>query len=315
MKKTKSITKNNVRDTISNIFSRVLYKTTFSTRKGNQVILSLDLLKEDVQNELLVITTLRLEKIYTNLLKQPDCTTIMRKKGKLIFFQFIKTSCEEFLTKKYGYKITINPQTLKQALYTKNLLRDVDILFKIPFYSLLNPTDPNFRLIYYPIYSFASENFLEALIDNLVVETSNCIAYYSLLNLSSVYAFRQLIYRSKFLSLRNFERFKNNLNWQLRVKTFIDRPIELYTSKYKVYILRTSGLYSKTLYANRSKELDSLSKIPLTTIVFIEIGDFISSRIDETIYVLGKGVRFTFTNVLGQVIGLTWRGVIEGLKK
>jgi len=307
--------RNNVQSLTSNIFSRVLYKTTFSNKKGNQFLLSIDPLKENVKKELLSLTALRLEKTYTELLSKKNNVTLMQKKGKLLLFQCIKITCEEFLTKQYGYTIKINSDTLKQSLYTKNLLRDVEILFKVPFYSLLDPTVPIFRLIYYPIYNYASESFIEALIDHLIIEISNCVIYFSIINLSSVYAFRQMFYRSKFLSLRNFERFRNNLNWQLRVRTFIQRPIDLYNNRYNVYILRTSGLYSRTIYANRSKEIASLTKLPLLTIVGIEIRDFSISRLDEAIFAVSKGVRFTFSNVFGQVIGLIWRGIIEGLKK
>ena len=139
--------------------------------------------------------------------------------------------------------------------------------------------------------------------------------YFSILKFSSVYAFRQTLYRSKFLSLRNFERFKNNLSWQLITKIYIKRPIDLYNNRYGIFVLRTNGIDYRTIYANRSKDLNSLNNISLLTLMFIELRDFASSRIDEAIYLLSKGIRFTLTSVLGQVIGLVWRGIIEGLKK
>ena len=299
----------------ANIFSRILYKTTFSAKKGNQFVLSLDLLKDDVKKDLLLIAASNLEQTYTKLLGAQDSNGRMEKRGKTIFLQCIKSTCEDFLTKQYGYKIEIDLPTLKQSLYTKTLLADSEILFKVPFYALLDPKVPIFRLIYYPIYNYASESFIEALVDNLIIEISNCVVYFSLLNLSSVYAFRQTIYRSKFLSLRNFERFRNNLNWQLRIQNYIQRPIDLYNNRYNLYVLRTSGLYCRTIYANRSQEVSTLRNFPLVTISFIEARDFLTSRLDEALYLVSKGVRFTFTSILGQTIGLVWRGIIEGLKK
>jgi Na+/H+-translocating membrane pyrophosphatase len=38
-------------------------------------------------------------------------------------------------------------------------------------------------------------------------------------------------------------------------------------------------------------------------------------NVDEVIYFFGSGIRYTLTSVVGQVIGLVWRGIIEGLKK
>ena len=45
------------------------------------------------------------------------------------------------------------------------------------------------------------------------------------------------------------------------------------------------------------------------------VQDFIISRFDESLYLFGSGIRYTLTSIIGQVIGLVWRGVIEGLKK
>ena len=315
MVKTKIFKRNNVKTLTARIFSKILYKINFSNKKGNQQLLGIDLLKTEVQKELLCITTLKVEETYIKLLQTGEAKEIMQKKGRFLFLQCIKKSCEDFLTKQYGYKVNIDLEVLKNSLYTKNLLKDIELIFQVPFYVLIDPQSPIFRLIYYPIYNFASESFIEALIDHMVLEISNCVVYFSIVKFSSVYAFRQTLYRSKFLSLRNFERFKNNLNWQLITKIYVQRPIDLYNNRYEILILRTNGICCRTIYANRSKEITELKNLPLLTIVVVEVSDFIVSRFDEAIFVLSKSVRFTLTSVLGQVIGLIWRGIIEGLKK
>ena len=84
----------------------------------------------------------------------------MKKRGKVLLIQCIKSSCEDFLTKQYGYKVKIDLDVLKNSLYTKNLLRETELLFQVPFYVLLDPSSPTFRLIYYPVYSYASKSFI-----------------------------------------------------------------------------------------------------------------------------------------------------------
>jgi hypothetical protein len=313
----KDILKRNVNVQIfkSNIFSRILYKTNFSNKNSNRLLLGIDILKEDKKKDLVLIASQKVEQMYTDLLTQQNLSPVLAKKGKILFFKCIKSTCEDFLTKQYGYKVKINLSKLKNTLYTKHLLRDTTILFKVPLYSILDPQSPEFRLIYFPVYNYASENFIETLIDHLIIEISNCVIYFILINFSTVYLFRQTLYRSKFLSLRNFERFKNNLGWQLHIKTYIQRPVDLYNNRYNLYVWRTSGIYFQTIYANRSKEIASLTKLPLLTLIFIEGRDFLISRLDEALFIISKGVRFTLTSVIGQFIGLIWRGVIEGLKK
>ena len=299
----------------TNIFSKVMYKTSFSNKKDSQFLFSVDILKDDVRKELLLITIKRLEELYLTINSKPNPSYFIQKKGKMLFFECLKRVCDDFLTKNYGCNIRVNATSLKTCLYTKNLLRDNDILFKVPLYSLMDPNSPNFRSIFYPIYNSASNSFIEALIDNLVLEISNCVVYFSLVKFSSVYKFRQILYRSKFLSLRNLERFRNNLNWQIYTQNYIQRPIDLYNNRYGISILKTSGIYCRVIYANRVKEIASLKNLPLATIVLVEVSDFFISRFEETLFVVSKSARFVLTSVLGQVIGLIWRGVIEGLKK
>ena len=315
MVKSSTIEEDNEKKLTARIFSKIFYKTNFCNKKGNQQLLGMDLLKAQIQKDLLSITALRVEETYTKLLSKRNPAEVMKKRGKLIFLQCIKKSCEDFLTKQYGYKVTVNLDNLRNSLYTKFLLKDLELLFQVPFYVLIDPKSALFRLIYYPVYNFASESFIEALIDNMVLEVSNCVIYFSIINFSSVYAFRQTLFRSNFLSLRNFERFKNNIIWQLITKIYLKRPLDLYNNRYEIFILRTNGIFRRTIYANRSKEINSLTNLSLLTLVFVEFRDFLSSRLDETIYFLSKGFRFTLTSVFGQFIGLIWRGVLEGLKK
>ena len=48
--------------------------------------------------------------------------------------------------------------------------------------------------------------------------------------------------------------------------------------------MRTNGIYCRTIYANRSTEIASLTNFSLLTLMFIELRDFITGRVDETIY-------------------------------
>lgn len=308
-----NINANNTR--IANLFTRVSYKLNFSNKKNNQLLFSLDLLKDKTKIDLLFIVAKNLETTYTDIYQQPNPISLMETNGEVIFVRLLEESCEEFLMKQYGCQIKVNSKALRMSLYTKNVLQDLEILFKLPFYALLNPMSQKFRIVYSPIYTSASESFIEALIDNLIIEVGNCITYFNIITFSSLYSFRQNFYRSKFLSLRNFERYKNNLVWQLNIKNYLQRPSDIYNNRYRIYILRTTGIYDRIIYANRSNQLIKLSKLPLLTVTTIELRDFLVSRLDEAIYRLSNGLRFTLTSVLGRVIGLIWRGIIEGLKK
>lgn len=304
----------NTKKRITNLFTRISYKINLSKDKNNALFLNLDLLTDQIQKDLLSIVSKNLEQTYLNLLDQPNATMVMEKNYELIFFQLLRKTSEEFLTLQYGPKIKLSHKALETSLYTKSLKQDLDILFAVPFYTLLKPSAAQFRFIYSPVYTKASQSFIEALIDNLVIEIANCIVYFNMTHFSLLPSFRQIFYRSKFISSRNFERYKNNLTWQLNYWNTIQRPARLYNNRHQLYILRTSGIYTRVVYANRTNHLQKLSGLPLLTITLIECKDFIIARLEEFIYSFSSGFRYLLTSVLGNIIGLIWRGIIEGLK-
>lgn len=195
------------------------------------------------------------------------------------------------------------------------VLSDEKILLNLPLQILGQEDSSLFRSIFVPIYSKAYDSFIEALVDNLIVEIANNVMFIIINEFSSVYEIRKNFYRSNFLSLRNVERFRNNLSWQSKVRNYIKRPADIYNSQLGIWVIRTTGIYYRTIYANRSVELSTLKQFSLLTLISIEAKDFLVSRIDEAIYFFGNTVRYTFTSIIGQVIGLVWRGIIEGLKK
>ena len=132
---------------------------------------------------------------------------------------------------------------------------------------------------------------------------------------SLIYNIRQVLYKSKFLSLRNIERFKNNLAWQNRLNLYVNYPKNLYNSQYGIWIIRLKGIYYRVIYANRSAKLVELRKTALLTITLVEFQDFAITHIEEILYLIGDRFRYTLTVTIGQFIGLIWRGIIDSLKK
>jgi hypothetical protein len=111
----------------------MLYKTNLGTKKATKKQHGLDLLKVERQKELLSISILRVEEVYTKILEQGNPKEFMQKQGKKIFLQCIKKSCEDFLTKQYGCKVKVNTKTLKKSLYTKKYFASNGIIIPSTF--------------------------------------------------------------------------------------------------------------------------------------------------------------------------------------
>ena len=63
MPQTKTFQNENVKVLTARIFSKLLYKANFSNKKGNLQLLGIDLLKTEVQKDLVSTTALRVEEI------------------------------------------------------------------------------------------------------------------------------------------------------------------------------------------------------------------------------------------------------------
>jgi hypothetical protein len=297
----------------NNVFARLQYKINFNINNTSSFLLATDLLRDSSKRRLFKIAATNVEKMFLDLLNEEK--QVEHIKGKALFFSLIKCTIQDFLVASYGYSLNIDSVVVSESFYTKLLLGDEKILLGVPLQILGKEESRLFRSIFVPIYNKAYDSFIEALLDNLIVEITNAVMYIIINEFSFIYEVRKRLYRSNFLSLRNIERFRNNLGWQSRVKSFIKRPSDIYNSQQGIWVIRTTGIYYRIVYANRSKELLELQHFSLVTLIGIETKDFLISRIDEAIYFFGNSIRYTLTSVVGQVIGLVWRGIIEGLKK
>jgi hypothetical protein len=303
--------KTEINSIVGDLFVRLHYKINFNLRNSSNSILGTDLLRDNIRRNLFRIVTLRVENKFLTLIDQGFTKVDTRS----ILLTLIKESTEDFLTENYGYCLRISKNKVYSILHIQTLLNDARFLVDVPLYSMINPDSRIFRSAFTPIYNTPTPDFIEAFIDNLIVEISNGVMYLIIHEFSHIYDIRQNLYRTNFLSMRNIERFKNNLAWATRIKTFVRRPLNMYDSQYGIWVIRTNGIYYRNVYANRSNELLNLNNASLITVTYIEFQDFIISRFDEALYLFGNGIRYTLTSVIGQIIGLIWRGVIEGLKK
>jgi len=310
---TKIIQKQQLCLKLSNIFTRLHYKVSFNIPNTSSILLPTDLLRDSSKRKLFNIVAVKIEELFLELIA--DKKNISTLGDKSFFHHLIKSTTEEFLTSCYGYNVTLRSSIVDNSFYTKYLVEEENFLLLIPLQILRDSESKTFYSVFDPIYNKAYSSFIEALLDNLIVEVTNAVTYIIINEFSFIYDVRKNFYRSTFLSLRNVERFRNNLSWQLRIKRFLKRPADLYNSQQGIWVIRTTGIYYRIIYANRSLELLNLNQFAILTLITIEIKDFLVSRFDETVYLFGSTVRYTLTSVFGQLIGLVWRGIIEGLKK
>ena len=141
----------------ANLFTRISYKINFiSSKNGDQSVLAIDILKKEVQKDLLHITSQNLEKTYRELLGHKSPQLNMQLNGEAIFILLLKEISDSFLIKQYGCDVRLKLNEFTKSFYVKNLLEEIDIIFKVPFYAILNSKAAEFLLVYYPVYNYVN---------------------------------------------------------------------------------------------------------------------------------------------------------------
>ena len=299
----------------ADLFLKVHSKLNSTLLNNSNFLLGTDLLRANIRRDLVRTVVLTTEEKFLEVGQKYKNSKTYKINSKQIFFDLVKSSTENFILKYYGSQLNLNPLVFENLDYIQTISADSEILISVTFLSLLNKKSQVFQSTFVPIYNFATDQILERLLDNLFIEISNCSMRIIINEFSLILDVRQKWYKANFLSLRSLERFKNNLAWQDRLYLYINRPKSLYNSEYKIWIIRSGAVYSRTIYANRLNEILTLSGRSLLIVNYFELQDFLASRLNEVIFFISKGTKYFLTSIVGQTIGLIWRGIIESLRK
>ncbi|MGB7709944.1 MAG: DUF3685 domain-containing protein [Microcoleus sp.] len=153
----------------------------------------------------------------------------------------------------------------------------------------------------------------EALLENLAIQVASGVMQPLLNNFAYVEEIKQTFYDGKLISTREIERFRNNLSWKYRWESYFVEPQAIFESRFWLFVLRDSGIQRISIYAPRNLELAELSGWQLALTLVLEARDAIAPRVRAVILLLGAGVVYVLTQVIGRGIGLIGRGVIQGI--
>ncbi|MEG4633810.1 DUF3685 domain-containing protein [Microcoleus sp. AR_TQ3_B6] len=153
----------------------------------------------------------------------------------------------------------------------------------------------------------------EALLENLAIQVASGAVQPLLNNLANIEEIKQIFYDGKLISTREIERFRNNLSWRYRWDSYFVEPKAIFESRFLLFVLGDSGIKRISIYAPRNLELAQLSGWQLALTLLLETRDAIAPRVRAVISLLGAGVVYVLTQVIGRGIGLIGRGIIQGI--
>ncbi|MEG4234296.1 DUF3685 domain-containing protein [Microcoleus sp. Pol11C3] len=153
----------------------------------------------------------------------------------------------------------------------------------------------------------------EALLENLAIQVASGVVQPLLNNLANIEEIKQFFYDGKLISTREIERFRNDLSWRYSWDRYFVEPKAIFESRFWLFVLGDSGIKRISIYAPRNLELAQLTGWQLALTLLLETRDAIAPRVRAVISLLGAGVVYVLTQVIGRGIGLIGRGIIQGI--
>ncbi|MBD2066821.1 DUF3685 domain-containing protein [Leptolyngbya sp. FACHB-671] len=308
----------NARSLQSALFDAIAVKLQSSLQNQTKTPLEIDILREEKKRELLYLILRQLEEILDELRFSQVQPGQLEEKRSLILQDLWGAVVTDFFGK--YYTISIGNAEIEVA---STLLQDVEvvqsaILDKIPFFDsllshLLFQTPLILEGIPYVPGSPEAMRRAESILENLIIQVANAVVQPLLNRFANAETIKQNFYEYRLLSIREVERFRNNLSWKYRLEKYLDEPKAIFESQHPLFIFYGRGIQRVSVYAPRAQELEQLSGLQFTVTLALETRDAIAPRFRSAISFVGTGLIYVLTEVIGRGIGLIGRGILKGV--
>ncbi|MBE9181767.1 DUF3685 domain-containing protein [Oculatella sp. LEGE 06141] len=300
------------------LFDAVLAKLQTGLDNQTNAPLEIDILREERKRELFYLILRKLEGLLNELrYSQIEPTQIIEKRSSMLRDVW-QAAATDFFGKYYAVPIDNQSVEVVSALLQEESLVQTEILDRIPlvvefFNHLLFQTPLEVDGTAYVAGNPESLARAELILDHLVIQVANAIVQPLLNRFANVEIVKQTFYDRRLRSIRELERFRNNLSWHYRVEQLFRDPQNIFESQYRLFTFTGRGIKQRLVYAPRTRELEQLSGVRLAVTILLEARDAIAPRLRSTISLVGNGVIYVLTEVIGRGIGLIGRGIIKGI--
>ncbi|MBD2325303.1 DUF3685 domain-containing protein [Alkalinema sp. FACHB-956] len=304
------------------LFERLASKLRWELKNVSSIPLEMDILRLDRKQELLYVVLRKVETLLAELtLAQVDPPQLTAKQAELLT-DLWEASTIDFLGKYYTLRDSIQTIEVVPAVLHSYPIVQRDILSKIPlvpdlFAYLLfqTPLIQEFTLTSPGAAPVSSEQLdrAAAILENLVIQIANAVIQPILNQFADWEPIKQNFYDRRHMTSREIERFRNDLSWRYRRDRWFDTPTHIFESQYRLWTLSDRGIRRIAIYSPRRQELETLSGIPLAVTIALEARDALSPRLRAAFSILGAGVVYLLTEVVGRGLGLIGRGIAKGI--
>jgi hypothetical protein len=308
-----------------------LFDSTFAKLQGTlfnltDYPLEIDILNDDKKHELLAIVLRQLEETLNDLRFSNLELGQLSEKCSMVTRNLWQAATSDFFGRYTTLPLGNAPTSqLQQPTIdiVEVLLLDADvvqanILDRIPAVNdflahLLFQTPLLIDNTLYALGSVEAMARIELLLQNMMIQVANGVMQPLLNRFGDAIAIKQNFYDRRLLSIREIERFRNNLSWKYRVERLVGEPTAIFESRHSLFVLEPQGISQTSIHAPRNQELADLTGVRLAVTLALETRDAIAPRLQSAVSFVGSGVVYVLTELIGRGIGLIGRGVIKGI--
>nr|YP_010904190.1 hypothetical protein REQ04_pgp186 [Catenella fusiformis]WCH57441.1 hypothetical protein [Catenella fusiformis] len=300
---------------VAYLFSHTRQKFLGNLLNKTNENLYIDLLDNNNKKQLFSIVLLELEILILDIVELDLNINNIKLLNYKILYDFIQKSLNRFLSKTVSYNITLKEFN---SVYIHIVFAEHRLLLEYVLIYLIYGTSD----ISNNIFVFDDKNtpvkHVSVLFENLVIQVSDLVVCSILESLGSLYSIATFIKgcylsNSSYFPVRSIALFRNTLIFQNFIRLYFGQPKAIYSSRYKVWLMSSSGLISKYIYTSRLDDLSTLSTIQLVILYLIELQDIIIPQIEKFLLMLSKIFMYILINLLGNSAILCIRSVIVSI--
>ncbi len=300
------------------IFDRIAAKLQFNLDNLTSTPLETDILRLEKKRELFYLILRQIEGLLDELRFSQVRIDQLPAKEEVIWQDLWASVTIEFFGRYYT-PIGKDRQTeIIPTLLQDRAIVQTEILAKIPQkIELLNhllfqqPLQIDYTA--YAIGTQLAQDRAGELLENLAICLANAVIQPLLNHFGDLDSIKHGFYDRRLLSSREIERFRNDLSWRYRIDRYFSQPQAIFDSQYRLFILTNYGIEQIRIYAPRPEELAQLAGIPLAVTLALETRDAIAPRLKSATALIGTGIVYLLTEIIGRGIGLIGRGIIKGI--
>jgi DNA-binding NarL/FixJ family response regulator len=300
------------------VFEGVFAKLQRPLKNVGPQPLEIDILRPDKKLELLYLVLRQLEELLEDLRASQVKPGQLPARSAQVLQDLWDTVNTEFFGKYYTVRVSNVEEEVVTLLQQEKPVVEAQILNNIPLVPELfgHWLFQESMMIESELYAATTPQaiaYSERLLENLVIQVANAVVQPLLNRLADTEPIKKSLYSTRMMSSREIERFRNDLSWRYRLDRLVNEPKAIFESRYNLFVLTARGIDTTSIYSPRRTELDRLKGIPLVVTLAMETRDAIAPRLRTAISLIGNGVVYVLTEVLGRGLGLVGRGIFQGM--